>query len=453
MKARGRAALVALALIGIGLIGLDIAALRLHVPGQLGIGSDQRLRVFVWLMMLEMALYAIAVVIVLRTRLPPLSLALILGGAILMRGLLLFSPPFLSTDLYRYVWDGMVQNEGINPYRYMPDAPALADLRDRAIYPGINRKDTARTIYPPFAEAVYALAARLSPTLLGMKVMMTAFDLTAIVALLFLLRRAGRPLAGILIYAWQPLPIWEFAGNGHVDAIVAATVALALLACAARRPAAAAAALTASVLTKFLPGVLLPAVWRPRGWQFPVLMLASVAALYGAYSSVGWRVIGFLPGYVHQEGIANGLGIFYLQLLERLVPLPPFAGRVYLAAAAIALAGLGIAIWRRDLAEEETLRARQVAADAGLLTTALMLVLTPHYPWYFAWLLIPLCIAPSPAALYLPAASFLLYLDPIHRKLLWPALIYGPFAVLALSQHVWSKHLRAAGTFPRSAIG
>lgn len=453
MKARGRAALVALALIGIGLIGLDIAALRLHVPGQLGIGSDQLLRVFVWLMMLEMALYAIAVVIVLRAQLPKLSLALILAAAILMRLLLLFSPPFLSTDLYRYVWDGMVQNEGINPYRYRPDAPALAHLRDRTIYPGINRKDTARTIYPPFAEAVYALAARLSPTLLGMKAMMTAFDITAIVALLFLLRRAGRPLAHILVYAWQPLPIWEFAGNGHVDAIVAGAVALALLASAVRRPAAAAAALAASLLAKFLPGVLLPALWRPRGWQFPVLMATIIAAFYAAYASVGWRALGFLPGYVHQEGIGSGLGIFYLQLLARLVPLPSFAGKVYLAVVAIALAGLGMAIWRRDLPEQEALRARRIAADAGLLATVLMLMLTPHYPWYFTWLLVPLCIAPSPAALYLPAASVLLYLDPIHTKLLWPALVYGPFAVLALGQHVWSKRFRAPGTFPRSAIG
>ncbi len=453
MKRGGRARVFALVLIGIGLIGLDAAALGLHVPGQHGIGSDQLLRRFVWLMMLEMALYAVAVVIVLRAALPAHCLVLILGGAILMRGLLLLSPPFLSTDLYRYVWDGRVQNEGINPYRYRPDAPALAGLRDRTIYPGINRKDTARTIYPPFAEAIYALAARLSPTLLGMKAVMTGLDLVAIAALLSLLRRAGQPLARILIYAWQPLPIWEFAGNGHVDAIVAGAVAVALLAAAAGRPAASAAAWAASVLAKFLPAVLLPALWRPRGWTFPVLSAAIVVAFYAAYASAGWRVFGFLPGYVREEGVTNGLGIFYLEILERLVRLPPFAGRAYLVVMAIVLAGLGFAIWRRALPEDAAPRTRKMAADVGLLATVLMLILTPHYPWYFAWLLVPLCIAPSAAQLYLPAASFLLYLDPIHTDLLWPALIYGPFAALVFIELAWRRLNREPGALVRRAIG
>src|SRR5215211_2454643 len=34
--------------------------------------------------------------------------------------------PYLSTDVYRYVWDGRVQARGINPYRFSPSAPELA---------------------------------------------------------------------------------------------------------------------------------------------------------------------------------------------------------------------------------------------------------------------------------------------------------------------------------------
>lgn len=453
MRQGGRLAVLVLALIAIGLIGLDIAALRLHVPGQLGIGSDQRLHEFVGLMMLEMVLYGGAVAIVLRASLPSRALFIILAAAILMRGLLLLSPPFLSTDLYRYVWDGMVQNEGINPYRYRPDAPALTFLRDRTIYPGINRKSTARTIYPPFAEAVYALTARISPTLIGMKATMTLFDLSGIVALLLLLRKARLPAARILIYAWQPLPIWEFAGNGHVDAIVIGSVAWALLLATAARPALSAASFAASVLAKLLPAVLMPALWRPRGWRFPVVTLAIVVAFYASYASVGWHVLGFLPGYVHQEGITSGRGIFTLEILKRLVRLPPATGRIYLAIAAIALAVLGLVIWRRELPLPEAERAREIAVSALVLAVALMLALTPHYPWYFAWLLVPLCIVPSPAALYLPAASFLLYLDPIQAHPLWPALIYGPFAALAAIELLWRRRQRAPRPMAQGVVG
>ncbi len=63
------------------------------------------------------------------------ALVIILAGAVGMRLALLFFEPYLSTDIYRYIWDGRVQAAGINPYRYVPRAPELAQLRDTAIFP------------------------------------------------------------------------------------------------------------------------------------------------------------------------------------------------------------------------------------------------------------------------------------------------------------------------------
>ena len=84
---------------------------------------------------------------------------LVLGVAVAMRLLTLTAPPVLSSDLYRYVWDGRVQLAGINPYRYLPAADELAFLRDEAVYPHINRAEYAHTVYPPAAQAIFALAA------------------------------------------------------------------------------------------------------------------------------------------------------------------------------------------------------------------------------------------------------------------------------------------------------
>ncbi|HUZ65564.1 MAG TPA: hypothetical protein VMU82_17815, partial [Acetobacteraceae bacterium] len=149
---------VLLGLCAAGLIGLTAAGLALHIRGQLGIGSDRRLRVFVALCCAAGLIYAGAVVLVLRGGLPRRAVWLILGSAAVLRAMVLVAPPFLSTDLYRYVWDGKVQAAGINPYRYIPDDPHLAFLRDRTIFPGINRASYARTIYPPAAEAIFFLA-------------------------------------------------------------------------------------------------------------------------------------------------------------------------------------------------------------------------------------------------------------------------------------------------------
>ena len=130
------------------------------------------------------ALWLLAVAIVRRGRLPPRTIWLVLGVAVAMRLLTLTAPPVLSSDLYRYVWDGRVQLAGINPYRYLPVADELAFLRDDAVYPHINRADYAHTVYPPAAQVIFALAAVVTPGVFGMKVMIAAFDALAIVALI-----------------------------------------------------------------------------------------------------------------------------------------------------------------------------------------------------------------------------------------------------------------------------
>ena len=93
-----------------------------------------------------------------------------------MRLALLFVEPYLSTDIYRYVWDGRVQAAGINPYRHVPSAPEVAHLRDAAIFPNINRADYAVTIYPPAAQAIFLAVTRLGESVVAMKLGLLAFE-------------------------------------------------------------------------------------------------------------------------------------------------------------------------------------------------------------------------------------------------------------------------------------
>ena len=73
----------------------------------------------------------------LACRRPASSLRLLLLLALAFRLTMWWSPPTLSEDIYRYVWDGRVQLAGINPYHYAPDAAELAHLRNH-LYVGIN---------------------------------------------------------------------------------------------------------------------------------------------------------------------------------------------------------------------------------------------------------------------------------------------------------------------------
>src|SRR6266852_3901404 len=190
------------------------------------------------------------------------ALAVVLGFGLLFRALVLPTPVYLSSDLFRYLWDGRVQLAGVNPYRYAPSAPELAHLRDGEIHPRINRP-AARTIYPPAAQWLFALAAALAPgSIVGWRLLLLLFDGATVAMLLLLLRRLGVPPTAVIIYAWSPLVVFEGVQAGHVEAAMIPLILLALLLRQTGSLVLAGVALGVAVLMKLYPAVLLPAWWR-----------------------------------------------------------------------------------------------------------------------------------------------------------------------------------------------
>src|SRR3989454_3568056 len=236
-----------------------------------------------------------------RVRFPPAkqALAVVLGFGLLFRALMLPTPVYLSSDLFRYLWDGRVQLAGVNPYRYAPSAPELAHLRDGEIHPRINRP-AARTIYPPAAQWLFALSAALAPgSIVGWRLLLLLFDGATVAMLLLLLRRLGVPPTAVIIYAWSPLVIFEGVQAGHVEAAMISLVLPALLLRQTGSSVLAGAALGVAVLMKLYPAVLLPAWWRRDDWRFPAATAATVGLGYLPYVAVlGTGALGFLPEYL-----------------------------------------------------------------------------------------------------------------------------------------------------------
>jgi hypothetical protein len=440
---------LAVPLCGVALVALTLFGLTLPQPiiGQFGVGYGAPLNHFVLLTAVQGVVYVAAVAALLKAKTEASNLWFILAVAALMRMGPLLAPPFLSNDMYRYIWDGWVQAAGINPYRYIPADAHLAFLRDTVVYPNINRATYAHTIYPPAAEMVFYAASQISvwlhlPPVLGMKLAMLGCEAIAIAAITQVLRLAGMKTARILIYAWNPLPVWEFSSSGHVDAIAIGFTGLALLFAARSKTAQAGAALAAAVLTKFLPLVLVPAIWRRWDWKFAMAFTSLIGLCYLPYLGVGAGVFGFLGGYGAQEGIDSGHGIFLLAVLGRLLPLPSYAASIYLGLLAAILLVLA---WPMMFGRAAAAPPRTVARHFLVLAGILMLGLSPHYPWYYAWLLLPACIVPASSILYLVTASSLLYLNPTHTKLFWPCIVYGPFIGLALRDLNFFKQPRILG--------
>lgn len=355
------------------------------------------------------------------------ALVAILVLAAAMRALLIPAPP-VSTDIYRYVWDGRVQAAGVNPYLHVPADPALAGLRDEPIYPRINRGDYAPTIYPPTAQMVFYAVTRLSETVWAMKAATVAFEAAIVWALLQLLAARGLPASRVLLYAWHPLPLWEFAGSGHVDAAAIAFLLLAFVAADRGRPTLAGIALGAGALVKYFPVVAGPALYRRWDWRLPVAFAATVVVLYLPYLGAGRKVFGFLGEYVAEQGFERGWGIYLWSLAGSLVALPDQAFAIYFPAAAAILAALALFV---------VLRRRSSGADlAGAMTLAVafMVLFSPHHAWYFAWLVPFLCIHPLAAVIYLTCAATTIYMTGWPPNLGGGTVLYGPFSVLLAAE-------------------
>jgi alpha-1,6-mannosyltransferase len=354
-----------------------------------------------------------------RKEFPAHTLLIILIGGVLFRLILVpLDPPRLSTDIYRYIWDGRLQGAGVNPYLYVPVDPRLAKLRDDSIYPNINRKQYAHTIYPPVAQIFFFVVTRVSQSIPGFKAALVLLDLVTIGLVVATLRAIGQPAERVIAYAWHPLPIFEIGGSGHIDALMICFIALALFARARQKFGIAGFALGAATLVKFIPIILLPAIYKRWDKKLPIAFAITIVICYIPYAlGAGTGVLGFLPQYAKEEGLQSGDRYYLLSLIDYILEwcgvvhdLPPTVFTF------IALASLGaIAIWalyRQAPSGKENTDQNQWIFPAFMLALTFSTLLSPYYPWYYSWIVLFLCFAPNSAAL-----GFTLITWPVYRSL------------------------------------
>ena len=302
------------------------------------------------------------------------------------------------------------------------------------IYPNINRRDYARTIYPPAAEMIFLAATRISESVTWMKAVIVAFEAITVWAIVALLTLLGLPRERALLYAWHPLVIWEFSGGGHIDAAALAFLALALLARFRRWETATGIALGCATLVKLFPLILFPALYRRWGWKMPAALVATITLGYLPYLRVEAQVFGFLPGYAEEEGLISGSRFFLLNLLHRVGI--QASTNLFIAFAILALAAVSCwSLWRPESSNLSYVK------RCLLIASTFTVLLTPHYLWYFSWLVPFLCFVPSIPILFLTlACSFLFgslygsWFGTTDEMFAINLFLYLPLALLVMSE-------------------
>lgn len=210
----------------------------------------------------------------------PFSLKEVLFGALLLRIAFLPVLPELTDDPFRYIWDGWIQLEGINPYKFVPSDPTLAAFQTDAIYEELNSQDYF-SIYPPLSQLTFAAGALLYngdwvPPYYALKILYVVTEFAGVLILSRLTTARN-----VMLYAWNPLVLIETAGQGHTEALLMPLLFLAVWAVKRNRGGVASLAVAGAGMVKIYPFALGPYLVRRFGWRavWPGALLTGLLVL------------------------------------------------------------------------------------------------------------------------------------------------------------------------------
>ena len=398
--------------------------LEIHVVGTIAIAFAAGIIYFIALYCLE------------HTSENRATLWLVLLGAVLFRLTLAPLAPTLSEDVYRYRWDGRVQRAGWNPYTIRPDDPRLDSLRNRAEPAGPGHDIPA--VYPPLSELTFRIADRFLPSPVAFKLTFIGADLLVVFLLAAWLRSTGGRIYQLVVYAWNPLVIVEFAGSSHSDALALAALVAACVLIIRSRQRLSMILLTAATMFKLFPIMLMPlwlrrAGWprRREAWLNGLLAAAFALACAWPYRSALARAPEILS-YYSSRWQDNNASLY--SVLVWLTGSRRFAEGLGVGVAA------GLALWA-------AVKQLEPARAAYLIIGAILLFSPNAYSWYFTWIIPFLCFFPNPAWLLLTILQFLSYhvlidyyaLNIWHWRTGMVWLTYGPFYVMLVWEIIWKR--------------
>lgn len=201
----------------------------------------------------------------------PLIHGLILAFA--GRFVALWFEPLLSDDYYRFIWDGFILHQGINPVAYTPaelfnSFPGSESLSE--VYTQLNSRHY-HSVYPPVSQLLFYISFavngwNIAGHVIFYKAVLLLADIVVIILLAGILKQLGKSVGLIMIYALNPLIIAEYAGNLHFDNIMLAGL-LGAIYFIRRNTLVSGVAMAFSISIKLVSMILMPFMPRDMYWK------------------------------------------------------------------------------------------------------------------------------------------------------------------------------------------
>ncbi len=415
---------------GLTLLGLHVALYA--VSDRFALGKTVLEKPVVLLVTLELCACAVWLTAVSLARAPVSGRAcalLIVGIGLAMRMFMLFSVPMLETDYYRYLWDGGVLANGLNPYCVVPrDAdPGAAGLccglRSLAYDGAETLKHISyphlRTIYPPIAQLFFAISFAIKPwSLLAWRFILLLFDATVLVLLWIVLREHGKSVAWTVIYWWNPLVIKEIVNSAHMDVLVLPMAVGTVLLLTRRRYYLSAMLLACAVGTKIWPVMLLPLVLAPlyrdpRRLLFTtVLFLGLCAALFVPVILSGLDDSSGFTAYGKTWEMNDALYLLIYWVTDFVTShVSAVTASTHIIARMIVFTVLcSFILWIVWPTRGREPDSESVWENALWIAAAVFLLSPTQFPWYYLWVIPFLTIRPRASLLLMSALVMLYYL-------------------------------------------
>lgn len=347
-----------------------------------------------------------------RTSSAPLpSFRFWIGFGLTIRVAFLFSPPLLSEDVYRFLWDGLLSGENISPFSRMPSEVGIADLSPEkreianSLLVAMNSPGFY-SVYPPVLQFLFYVSSQflllfgdVNSGILVWKLFLLLSEVVLQFVLVKTLKKHGFPVRRSWIYWLNPLVLSEISGNAHPESILVLFCVLSVLSFwnwtssnDKKDGILHFLFLGSGILTKITPAAFLPffAFRILRGEnrktsviRFFLYVLPWIAIVFGFL---------FFPETIRKQN-RSGLGVFF-QLFEfngsvyyvlreflRVIGEDFYAAGKYCAA----LSGISISVY--SLLKRKTTAIGDLFGAAETVYCIFLIFSTTVHPWYILPLL------------------------------------------------------------------
>ncbi len=359
----------------------------------------------------------------------------LLVSGILFRLVFLLTEPNLSQDFYRFIWDGELIKNGINPYLYLPnqlieqgDLPVANAIELHQGMGDLSAKHFSN--YPPINQFIFTISAFLGGgSILGSIVIMRLTIILADIGILYfgrkLLQSLNRSPHMAFWYFLNPLAIVELTGNLHFEGVMLFFFVWSLYLVSINKWIWAAPIYSLSIMVKLVPILFLPLFLKYFGFKkstlFYLLVGASCLILLFPFYSPSFinnysETVGlWFSNFEFNAGIYNAVKKIWVSCFDaKPWELVKVYGKV--VAISVILGTLVLTFLRRN-------------QNLNTLITSMLIILTGYYflsstvhPWYIVFLIVLSVFTKYQYAMVWSLAivlSYYAYSNPDFKENLW----------------------------------